>query len=159
MRVFNKNKTEELTVYDLEKGYLKEDTIVEKVYHEKAEGSEGEFHYITYPNGGRDLIWDKKPIEAKEAYEEEVTNKIYLYIPYDEETLLQKELSDLRAKREAECFTVINRGKLWYDLLTFEQEKELADWYEAWLNVTITKTIPERPVWVDGAINYEEEVL
>lgn len=61
-----------------------------------------------------------------------------------EEELLQA----FRQKREIECFTIINRGKLWYDKLTKEQLNELQIWYEDWLNVTETKDVPEKPVWI-----------
>ena len=55
----------------------------------------------------------------------------------------------LRHRRETECFTIINRGKLWYDKLTEEQHEELNIWYHEWLDVTETKIIPERPLWLD----------
>ena len=58
-------------------------------------------------------------------------------------------LSDLRRQREIQCFSVINRGKLWYDKLTESQLEELDAWYNAWLDVTETKTIPEKPIWID----------
>ena len=67
----------------------------------------------------------------------------------------ENELSQIRALREMECFSVINRGKLWYDRLTDEQYKELSDWYDAWLNVTERKrgaksfSIPQRPKWLN----------
>ena len=54
----------------------------------------------------------------------------------------------LRQRREEECFSVINRGGLWYDLLTGVEKAELLDWYTAWLDVTLTGIIPEKPVWL-----------
>lgn len=54
----------------------------------------------------------------------------------------------LRYLREIHCFSVINRGQLWYDTLTEEQQKELDKWYKEWLNVTETKIIPEKPEWL-----------
>lgn len=64
----------------------------------------------------------------------------------------------LRAKREEECFRVINRGKLWYDKLSVEQYCELRDWYTAWLNVTETLFIPKEPEWINKPL-VEEEIL
>lgn len=58
------------------------------------------------------------------------------------------ELERLRTRREWECFSVINRGKLWYDNLTEQQYQELNQWYHAWLDVTITKVIPNKPQWL-----------
>ena len=55
----------------------------------------------------------------------------------------------LRERREKECFPVINRGYLWYLTLNLRQWVELKKWYLAWLNVTETFTVPERPDWLD----------
>lgn len=60
----------------------------------------------------------------------------------------QKLLEDLRKQREQECFSVINRGAMWYNTLTSEQLKELQEWYNLWLDVTITKTVPAKPSWL-----------
>lgn len=57
-------------------------------------------------------------------------------------------LRDLRKQREVECFSIINRGELWYDRLTEEQKSELGVWYQAWLDVTDTKAVPDRPAWL-----------
>lgn len=56
--------------------------------------------------------------------------------------------AELRARREVECFPIINRGQLWYDTLTDSQVQELKTWYTAWLDVTDTEQVPERPVWL-----------
>ena len=56
---------------------------------------------------------------------------------------------DLRTRREKECFAFVNRGQLWYALLNVKQLAELTAWYKAWLNVTETKVVPERPAWLD----------
>ena len=58
-------------------------------------------------------------------------------------------LNDLRSQREKMCFKVINRGELWYSKLTAKQKKELCAWYDAWLNVTDTQIIPEKPLWLN----------
>lgn len=61
----------------------------------------------------------------------------------------EKELSQLRARRSLECFSVIDRSVLWHNRLTEEQKTELNVWYQAWLNVTKTKVIPEKPAWLE----------
>lgn len=61
----------------------------------------------------------------------------------------EKENNELRYQREKECFSFINRGWLWYSTLTATQLSELTQWYKDWLNVTKTKTIPNRPSWLD----------
>ena len=62
----------------------------------------------------------------------------------------ESELASLRERRETECFSVVNRGWIWYSSLTLAQWRELRTWYLAWLNVTVTKNIPERPSWIDS---------
>ena len=57
-------------------------------------------------------------------------------------------LDVLRKQREIECFDIVNRGMVWYDTLTAEQKQELAKWYRAWLDVTETRQIPQRPSWL-----------
>lgn len=59
------------------------------------------------------------------------------------------ELNTLRYERLNKCFSIINRGKLWYDTLTAKQLEELRDWYTKWLNVTETKIIPKKPKWLE----------
>lgn len=67
-------------------------------------------------------------------------------------------LFELRLRRAEECFSVVNRGKLWYNCLTMEQLAELKNWYFAWLDVTETKVIPTRPKWLDNKLEREEEI-
>ena len=68
----------------------------------------------------------------------------------------KNELATLRKLRAKECFPVVNRGKLWYDSLTDDQYSELKDWYFDWLDVTETKNIPCRPVWLNEKLEKEE---
>lgn len=72
---------------------------------------------------------------------------------FDEEKAIasaqEEQIFGLRAKREQECFSIINRGQLWYEDLTQEQIEELRVWYHDWLNVTNTLIEPERPAWLD----------
>ena len=60
----------------------------------------------------------------------------------------EHELDLLRHQREKICFPIINRGELWYSRLTEEQKAELNTWYDAWLDVTETRVIPETPEWL-----------
>jgi len=73
----------------------------------------------------------------------QLTNERY------EETPQEEVLAELRNKRETECFSVVNRGQIWYDTLSSEQKQELKNWYQAWLDVTGTKTIPAKPNWLN----------
>ena len=64
-----------------------------------------------------------------------------------EDTPIPEE-EQLRGRRATECFEIINRGVLWYNELTAEQLDELQVWYKAWLDVTETKLIPQKPEWL-----------
>lgn len=67
-----------------------------------------------------------------------------------EEIIDESELISLRNKREEECFSIVNRGEAWYSLNvnTEERKQEFNKWYKAWLNVTQTRAVPERPIWI-----------
>ena len=58
------------------------------------------------------------------------------------------QLKKLRAQRYDECFSVINRGYLWYMQLSEKQVGELNNWYKAWLDVTASMEIPQKPEWL-----------
>ena len=58
-----------------------------------------------------------------------------------------------RRRREEKCFPIINRGQAWYNHLSITQKVDLNDWYEAWLDVTVTLTEPKEPVWLHERIN------
>lgn len=60
----------------------------------------------------------------------------------------ERELVFLRSQREKACFPYVNRGEMWYSRLSAEQKEELDTWYQAWLDVTDTKVIPEIPEWL-----------
>lgn len=57
-------------------------------------------------------------------------------------------LNELRSLREVECFSVINRGSLWYENLCVEEYVQLKEWYQKWLDVTQSKVVPDKPVWI-----------
>jgi hypothetical protein len=99
MRILDKDNNE-ITSPDLEKGYLKAETIVIK-HHEAVEAKQGKSHIEVvkeYGNGGKDVItvWDEKPTEAKEAWDE--TEEIQKYILYTVDEL--KAIADAKAESE-----------------------------------------------------------
>lgn len=124
MRVFNEDKTQELTEYDLTLGKLAKDklfvkhhdavpevvaqTVEEKISSYLAAGKIVEEHngvkYLVvaqYPNGGKDIaeIFPTQAVPAKEAYDE--YEDIYVYIPYTEEELAAIEYRSEIAKAKA----------------------------------------------------------
>lgn len=68
---------------------------------------------------------------------------------FNESYLSTIEKDNIRVNRNTQCFSIINRGPIWYNLLTEDQIKEINEWYLAWLNAPDTGIIPERPSWLD----------
>lgn len=158
MEVYNQDKTQILIEYDLTKGYLQKDYI-QKTWEAIPEVKE-QGHYKVlreYENGGKDVKWiiDVKGVKYQPARTENI--EIYVYIPYTIEELQNIKLSNIRRKREEECFAYINRGMLWYNTLTETQRQELNTWYKAWLDVTKETNkdengeyiIPTKPSWLE----------
>ena len=61
--------------------------------------------------------------------------------------------NEIRARREKECFSYVNRGMLWYNKLTPEQDIEFQNWYDAWLKAPETLIIPKKLEWLDSLTN------
>ncbi len=68
---------------------------------------------------------------------------------HHEALLTEAKKDEFRIRREKECFSVINRGQLWYEGISIPQLLELRQWYKAWLNVTETMVVPEKPTWLE----------
>jgi hypothetical protein len=71
----------------------------------------------------------------------------------DEDRLAALQLAGrqnaIRARRERECYSVINRGQLWYEGISLARLAELRQWYKAWRDAPATLIIPDRPAWLD----------
>lgn len=101
MKVYDETKTRILEQYDLEKGYLKEDTITN--YFEEVQEVKEQGHFETireYPNGGKDVEWvvEVEGVEYQPAREE--IEDICVYVPYTSEELLENKKILLRERRE-----------------------------------------------------------
>ena len=68
---------------------------------------------------------------------------------YNEALQAEAKKAEFRLRRETECFSVVNRGQLWYEGVSITQLLELRQWYKAWLNVTETMVVPVRPAWLE----------
>ena len=119
MKILDKDNNE-ITSPDLEKGYLKIETIVIK-HHDAIEAKQGKSHIEVvkeYGNGGKDVItvWDENPTEAKEAWDE--TEEINRYIPYSAEELakIAKEKEDAENK-EAKLNSLYNADMTFSDVV------------------------------------------
>ena len=94
-----------------------------------------------------DVIVDAFEIKEELTYYkyDESNNNFFIDKNKKEQTIKENEFFELRQCRETECFSVINRGELWYKNLTDEQYEILQTWYKSWLDVTTTLVIPEIP--------------
>ena len=105
---------------DLEKGYLKAETIVIK-HHEAVEAKQGKSHIEVvkeYGNGGKDVVtvWDEKPTEAKAAYDE--TEEIQRYILYSTDELEKIEnAKEETANKEAKLNSLYNADMTFSDVV------------------------------------------
>ena len=94
MEVYNQNKTEILTEYDLTKGYLTTDYIDEIIPEVQAVQEQG--HYVTiaeYPNGGKDVEWVVGVAGAEYQPERIEKVPITVYVPFTEEQLKQQQIN------------------------------------------------------------------
>lgn len=134
MKVYNQDKTEILTEYDLEKGYLKADVLETKIPEQKAVSEV--FHYEVvkeYPNGGKD---EKKVIDVEgkpyiPAHIE--TEDICVYIPYTESELeriaIKREIEELKTNLLATDYKAIKYAEGKY---TKEEYAPIDAQREAW---------------------------
>ena len=119
MRILDKDNNE-VTSPDLEKGYLKIETIVIK-HHDAVEAKQGKSHIEVvkeYDNGGKDVItvWDEKPTEAKAAYDE--TEEIQRYILYSAEELAKiAQEKEERENKEAKLNSLYNADMTFSDVV------------------------------------------
>lgn len=102
MKVYNKDRTQILTEYDLDKGHLVYDTLTKHV--EAIEPVEEQFHYETiaeYPNGGKDVkkVIDVAAVKGVAAYDE--IEEIQIYIPYTEDELIEYNQEKYERRVEA----------------------------------------------------------
>lgn len=131
MRVFNENKTVELTEYDLTKGHLVPDKLF-IAHHEAKRPSIEQWHYEVvreYPNGGRDVkkVIDRPAVAGHDAYDE--YEDIQVYIPYTEEENARFEISQLKAKLYATDYQAIKYAE---GVLSEEEYAETKAQRQAW---------------------------
>lgn len=61
---------------------------------------------------------------------------------------VEEQKKVLRQIREKECYSIVNRGDVWYKRLNDYQKAEVDEWYQKWLDVTETFDIPQKPSWL-----------
>ena len=92
MKVYNQEKTQEITDYDLAKGYLAPDKLFVQ-HHDAIEAKEAVYSkelIKEYPSGGKEykMVIVTPATEAKKAWDE--YEDIQVYIPYTENELQQQ---------------------------------------------------------------------
>lgn len=60
----------------------------------------------------------------------------------------ERQANEIRARRDVECFALIDRSPLWHSRLTEEQTAELEAWYRAWLDAPATGIVPDPLEWL-----------
>ena len=131
MRVFNKDKTVELTEYDTTKGYLVDGKLF-VAHHERVLPQNAEWHYEVvkeYPNGGKvvEKFIDKPAVMPRDAYDE--YEDIQVYVPYTEAELATFEISELKKKLGATDYQAIKYAE---GCLTEEEYAEMRAQRQAW---------------------------
>lgn len=134
MRIFNEDKTIELTDIDESLGYLKADFIETEISEQMA--VEEKWHYeviAEYPNGGKDV---KKVIDVEGTpYVSAHTERedILIYIPYTEEELTkmaaQREIAELKQKL---CDTDYQAIKYAEGILTSDEYANMRTQRQMW---------------------------
>ena len=134
MRIFNEDKTIELTEVDETIGYLKEDVIETDIPEQEAVVEEWHYEVIAkYPNGGKDVkkvvdVEGKPYIPAHTEREE-----IWVYIPYTENELermaAEREIAELKAKLRATDYQAIKFAE---GMLSAEEYSEMKAQRQAW---------------------------
>ena len=99
MKVYNQEKTEQLTTYDLTKGYLAPDKLFVQ-HHEAVESKEAVYERVLikeYPSGGKEYktVLVTPAVEPKEAWDE--YEDIQVYILYTEAELQAQYVNAVNA--------------------------------------------------------------
>ena len=61
--------------------------------------------------------------------------------------LSEQTKNKIRARREAECFAICDRGA-WYASLSEARKKQVLKWRAVWLDATETGICPAKPEWI-----------
>lgn len=82
-------------------------------------------------------------------------DKFFNFVVCDE-NFIKSYYRKIRAKY---CFPIINRGRLWYERLSYSQESQLREWYDDWLRITDTYKVPDCPEWINKQLEGEDILL
>lgn len=136
MRIFNENKTVELTEYDLGRGYFKEDVLETEIPEQAA--VEKKWHYEVvkeYPNGGK-ILEEVVDVEGKPYVPAHTEREdILIYIPYTEAELkrmkAEDEISELKMKLLQTDYQAIKYAE---GMFTLSEYAPIREQRQAWRN-------------------------
>lgn len=103
-----------------------------------------------------DLNFDNIRVLDNTFFDLVARDKYSLMTDYEREQFIN---SYYRHRREIKCYPIINRGKLWYDLLTEARYEQLENWYHSWLDVTETHKEPDDLYWFNEKLTKPEEII
>lgn len=83
-----------------------------------------------------------------EAWYLDNNNNLVYSLEKQENITKQRQKEEIRRQRQIQCFSIMDRSKFWYDNLTSEQQQQLKEWYNAWLEAPETGIIPEKLNWL-----------
>lgn len=132
MRVFNQEKTQELTTYDLSKGRLVDDTITTTIQAVAGQEEIGHYEVVaTYPNGGKDVVWvvDQPYIEAQAEREE--VEEIQVYVPFTAEEQAKYNIEKYESLVENK---IRSRYTLSQELAILRQKETKTEEYQAYFD-------------------------
>lgn len=132
MEVYNKEKTQILTDYDLNKGYLKSDYLEIEVPEIQAVEEQSHYEVVAeYENGGKDLkkVIDVKGITYQPAHTEK--QEIKVYIPYTEKELAEQKIVELKTQLQATDYQAIKFAEGLISSIDYEPIKAQR---QAWRN-------------------------
>lgn len=102
------------------------------------------------PNEGCELVQaDEIPEDWNYCFY--IDGQIVADEAYKESKLLDERRAEIRMEREIRCFSIINRGIFWYNMLSEEQRSQLQKWYQAWLDAPATRIIPDDLAWINNS--------
>lgn len=158
MKVYNQEKTQILTNYDLNKGYLSKDVI--EINQPEIQAVEEQYHYETikeYGNGGKDVkkVVDVAGIEYQPA--KTYIEEIYVYIPYTTNELAkqeaQQEIQELKQKLIDTDYVSNKLAEAVSKYISTEDNTEVIE-----LRTKYSKQLEDRQEWRDR-INELEKLL
>jgi hypothetical protein len=134
MKVYNENKTQLLTEYDLTKGYLKDDVL--NVYIPEVKAVAEVSHYKTvkeYSNGGKEVVKVIDTPAGKGVAAHYTEEQIKVYMPYTAAEQLKadakKEIAELKAKLKNTDYKAIKYAE---GVLTLTEYEPIKTERQAW---------------------------